>query len=539
MVLNDPEILARFPDGVLVHPFYQEKLAEQVWGRIARYFGLDPRPDTRAAATQALAPRRLLLVLDGAEAADDLRTAVQVRGLHCGLLITSQNRSHTWHKRIDVNPLPDDEARQLLELWTDLQLEDETAAALQKSLGNLPLALRLVGSYLDATGMSAADYLGMPEPEQLRSLDARQDQFPERSVLTVLARSLSRVTPAAKEACALVGVLAQAPFEGQEMTAVLGEGTGAAMRQLVQFGLLGREDGHYSVSHALVHRYSHQFLKVPPGTVARLADYYIQLAQRESQRGLAGYHELDKVRPHLLACLEAGIRAEAWRKCLDLVWIVTTVGGYLDMCGYWREWQIALTQGIVAAQQLGQRYDEGAFLTHLGLAQANMGQLAQAIPVYEQAQTVWQTLRNKKGEGAVLGNLGLAYVDLGDVEEAISYHQRALAIAREIGDKYGEGKGLGNLGLAYVDLGEMETAITYLQQALAIAREVGDKRGEGNRLGNLGSAYYRLGKVETAVTHYQEALALAREIGDKNREGNWLGGLAIAYIKFHNRTLLI
>ena len=196
MALNDPEILARFPDGMIVHPFYQEKLAEQAWGRIARECDLDPRPNARAAATQALAQRRCLLVLDGAEAAADLRAVIQVRGPHCGLLITSQNRSHTWHKRIDVKPLPDDEARRLLELWADLQLEDDAAVPLQKSLGNLPLALRMVGSYLDATGMSAADNLGMPEPEQLRSLDARPDQFPQRSLRRQTRRRPSPSCPA-------------------------------------------------------------------------------------------------------------------------------------------------------------------------------------------------------------------------------------------------------------------------------------------------------------------------------------------------------
>ena len=79
-VINDPEIIARFPDGVLIHPFYTEPLAEQAFAHIARECGLDLRPDARAAAQQALAERKLLLVLDGAEAADDLRAVVQVRG---------------------------------------------------------------------------------------------------------------------------------------------------------------------------------------------------------------------------------------------------------------------------------------------------------------------------------------------------------------------------------------------------------------------------------------------------------------------------
>jgi tetratricopeptide (TPR) repeat protein len=513
MALNDPEILARFPDGFLIHPFYQERSAEQVWGRIARECGLDPRTDARLVATQALAQRRLLLVLDGAEAADDLRAVVQVRGAQCGLLITSQNRGHRWDKRIEVKPLPDDEARELLERWADLSLEDETARTLQKSLGNLPLALRLVGRYLDATGMSAAEYMQLPESEQMRVLDARD--FPDRSVMLVLSQTLNRLNQASKDAWALIGILALAPFDGQEVIVALGKEGGTALRQLVQFGLVIREEEGYSVSHALIHRYAHQFLPVLPVTVAQLAEYYTHLARWEGERGLAGYPESEKVRPHLLACLEACTRVEAWQKSVDLVWSMATVDGFLSIRGYWRDWQTALKQGIASAQRLKQRHDEGAFLNHLGLAYAALGAIETAVSYYRQALAIAHVIGDKRGEGNQLGNLGNAYATLGEVEIAITYHQQALAISREINDKWAQGQDLGNLGSAYYQLGEMETAVAYCQRALTIARNIGDKLSEGIILGNLGIVYMALGEVKKAKSHYKQALFIAESIGDR------------------------
>ena len=316
------------------------------------------------------------------------------------------------------------------------------AAAIREFVGDLPLALRLVGSYLDATGMSAAEYLQLPESEQLSLLDPARKEFPERSVLTVLSRSLNRVTPAAQEACALLGVLALAPFDGQEMAAILGDGAGAALRQLVQFGLLGREaGGAYSVSHALVYRYAHEYLQVTAEAVTRLAEYYAEVAERQSARGLVGYQELDKVRPHMMACLEACARAEAWREIVGLVWVVDD---YLDLQGYGLEYQMMLTQGIIAAQQLGAPYYQRAFTSHLGLAHGVLGR----------------------------------------IKESITYHEKSLQIAREIGDLKLIGLDLGNLGLAYADLSELKTAIAYHQQALDSSREIGDKWVEGNQLGN-------------------------------------------------------
>lgn len=81
----------RFPDGVIFHTFYHQPQAATALEAITRACGVEPRPTPRDAARMALAGRRALLILDGAEAADDLDAVLQVAG-SCGVLIATLRR---------------------------------------------------------------------------------------------------------------------------------------------------------------------------------------------------------------------------------------------------------------------------------------------------------------------------------------------------------------------------------------------------------------------------------------------------------------
>jgi tetratricopeptide (TPR) repeat protein len=186
-------------------------------------------------------------------------------------------------------------------------------------------------------------------------------------------------------------------------------------------------------------------------------------------------------------------------------------------------------QALMITREVGDRRAEGADLSNLGLTYRDLGQLERAIEYLQQALVISREIGDLRWEDADLGSLGNAYYELGQVERAVDYHQRALAISRVIGDRRNEGSHLGNLGNAYRDLGQVERAIESYERALAIARGIGDLRGEGNRLGNLGNAYSDLGHLERAVGYYQQALSIAREIGDRSAEGNHLANLGNVY----------
>ena len=97
MLHDDGSLLTRFPDGVLFHTFYGQPSMENACVALAEQLRdpaappIDPR-QAQAALHRALAGKRALIVLDGAEDAADLRTILDVRGA-CAVLISTRNQT--------------------------------------------------------------------------------------------------------------------------------------------------------------------------------------------------------------------------------------------------------------------------------------------------------------------------------------------------------------------------------------------------------------------------------------------------------------
>jgi tetratricopeptide (TPR) repeat protein len=517
----------RFPDGILFHSFYNQSEADLALEKIALAYGEEPRPTPKDAAQRALAGRRALLVLDGAEDADNLPSILEVHD-RCCVLITSRSRRDAPAERQDIQALPLEEGVQLLQAWAGERARDATAVEqIYQLVGGLPLALRLVGRYLAETEEDAGDYLAWLEGTPLEALD--QGARRKESVPLLLERSLGQVSEAACEVLGLAGQLALAPFRRDVIVAgseLPDREIKRALGELVNYGLLLRREGDYEVSHALIRTYIRVRNPAPSEMLTKIAAHYAALAKAESEKGLEGFARLNSERAHMMQVLRECEAHEDWEHVSQLAW---ALDNYLDLSGYWTEWVAALRAGLASARALDDRQDEGNRLGNLGLAYSDLGQVERAIDYHQQALEIAREIGDRRGEGARLGNLGIAYAVLGQVERAIEYYEQALEIAREIGDRRGEGADLGNLGLAYYILGQVERAIEYYEQALEISREIGDRRGEGDDLGNLGNAYYSLGQVERAIEHYEKALAIAREIGDRRGEGADLGNLGNAY----------
>ena len=521
------ELTTRFPDGVIVYSFYGQPDPMLAFAHIIRSFDPDARQFSAQDAKNLLMHKQALLILDGTEDVKDFQNVLKIRGA-CGVLVTSRKKQDALAERQDMPPLPIEDTVTLLRAWGgERAKEDEATHRLCEQLGGLPLAARLAGRYLSQTGETAAEYLNWLDTSPFEAL--HQGAHREESVNLLLERSVQQVSDNARRVLAVVGVLNLSPFAVEPLAAALE----CAVRQirtilgeLVNYGLLVRPEPCYSVSHALIHTYASRRLPIESDTLRRLAAYYFAFARGQSEQGLAGYARLDTERVHLLRVIARCQAQEDWQAVNALVWAVQS---YLGIRGYWTERVTALTVGIHAARQQGERYDEGAHLNHLGLAYADLGQVAQAIEYHKQALVISREIKNRLREGQDLGNLGLAYADLGQVDQAIEYYEQALTLAREIGDRRGEGADLGNLGLAYAALGQVNQAIAYYEQALTIDREIGDRRGEGADLGNLGLAYAALGQVNQAIAYYEQALTIAREIGDRRNEGIWLGNLGLAY----------
>ena len=556
----------QFPDGVIFHTFYNQPQADLALEHIARVYGEEPRPTPRLAAQRVLAGRRALLVLDGAEAADNLSAVLEVRGA-CGVLVTSRDRGDVIVLGQDMLPLPLEWAADLLAMWAGETVDGEIVRKICQLVGNLPLAVRLVGRYLASTQGEAVVYLSWLETSPLAALDLGKLQ--EQSVPLLLQRSLERASLLAVEALAVIGQIAFATFDRSVLLATLEwEITQAdqALGELFRYGFI-RKNGHtYQASHALIHIYARCNLALTRQKLERLIAYYVHQVTEAQVPSAPDHQQLEALRPHVVHLLEHSTTHDLWQMTSNLAKVIEE---YLDLAGHWLERVQACQVGLVAARVLENQPNESFWLSKLGNTYSNLGQMEQAVKFYKQAlaisreigdrskvatglanlgnayhllgQVDWaiehygqalvvsQEIGDQRGESETFSNLGSAFHSLGLIEQAIEYYQRALAIAREISDRRGEGNHLGRLGLAYTDFGQIERAFEYYQQALVIAREVGDKRKEGYHLGNLGIAHYNLGQIKQAIECYHQALRIAREIGDRHGESAYLGNLGNTY----------
>uniref|UniRef100_UPI004056BDFC NB-ARC domain-containing protein n=1 Tax=Candidatus Electrothrix sp. TaxID=2170559 RepID=UPI004056BDFC len=172
----------RFPDGIIFHTFYHQANTAQAVQTIARALQLSVDGDVQQEVAAALGSRQALLILDGAEEADDLPAVLRLRG-RCGVLITTRRKSDCGPLRLDLQPLPDDQSEEVLRAWGGEAGDQEAVEQIAGLLGGWPVALRLAGHYLHSTGEPAADYLRWLQKEPFRELGESEEHQRDNAAL--------------------------------------------------------------------------------------------------------------------------------------------------------------------------------------------------------------------------------------------------------------------------------------------------------------------------------------------------------------------
>ncbi len=523
----------RFPDGVVFHSFYHKPSTDMALQTIAGAFQVEAKAGLESAVRQALAGKQALLILDGAEEADDLPAVLRLRG-GCGVLITSRKTEDAPDALWELKPLEEKPAEEVFLRYSGPVSDAASAAAICNILDGWPVGLRIAGRYLRSTKESAADYLRWLDKKPFRKLGAGKHQ--EDNAALLLGRSVEQVSADAVQVLRLAGVLAFASISLGPVMAVVGKEdedqdevelrSTEALNELVNYGLMEKPGERWQTSHALVHTYARTELALSKESLERLAGWYIDFCRTQSQAGLEGYTRLDAERAHCLRLMESCLESKLWQEVQGLVRAINT---YLDRQGYWTEWQTAVSINLTAARLAGDRKEEGWGLNEIGRTCNRRGDYTQALAYYEQSLPIRQEVGDKFGEGRTLNNIGTIYRQQGKHEQALERYEQSLTTKREIGDREGEGRTLNNIGFLYRIQGDNKTALAYYQQCLPIKREVGDKRGEGITLNNIAKIYRMQGNAAKALEYYEQALAICQQFGDRAGEAVRYWNLGLTY----------
>ena len=542
---------SQFSGGVIYYNFYNQPEARQALEHIARSYEIEPVPTPKSAAQRALSNRQALLILDGAEVADNLPEILSIAG-DCGVLITTRRRLDAVYNCLELGTLPESEAVKLFKQWVRQPVEEDVVKKICKLLDGLPLAIELAGRYIVATREDPDEYLNWLKEALLPALHYGEHEH--ESIPVLLRKNLTRVGERARQSMLVIGVLAPTSFTAETVAASLGwriRDAQSALGELVIWGILRREQGRYQAYHLLIYEYAQQYFPTTQSIVQQLAKYFIRLLQDQNQRRQKDFTRLDMERSHIITVLDKCMEQTEWEIAY---WMALYADEYLDLQGHWTDRASVTEAGLTASRKLGNRQAEIYFLNSLWDTYTKMGQLEkaahymatvaqltdefqdsqryiaqlidfgnyyyktgepfQAMELYQQALLLAQRRKNEILIASCLGNIGLVYQKLDQPQKAIDYLSQGLEFTRQLGVRPLEEMCLGGLGVVFLDLGDPEQAAAYHQQALEIAISLGDRRAECIDLLNLGIVHVRLQKFDTAIAYLQQSLDIAQKTND-------------------------
>jgi DNA-binding SARP family transcriptional activator/tetratricopeptide (TPR) repeat protein len=511
--------------------------------------------DRRAGRFRAeVADRRLLLVLDNASSADQVRPLLPGTPA-CLTLVTSRNSltglvALHGARRLAVDPLPPSDAVALLRALVGDRVAEAPGAAnrLAEQCARLPLALRVAAELAASRPTAALAALAgelVDRQHRLRLLDPGDDA--RAAVRTVLSWSYLHLGAAEAVAFRRLGLHPGPDFDPHAVAALAGTGVAEAHQAL---GVLARNHlvqpgaGDRFVAHDLLRAYAVELAEeVDPAleraaALDRLLRHHLSTASAaadalyQAERPLpaadgsfadadAARAWLDAERPTLVAlCLHA---AEHGRPA-EAATLAGTLYRYLEG-GHYADALAMHTAALRAAEQLGDEATLAGALTNLGALHRLLGDYGAAAGQLRRAIELHRRTGDRDGAARATSNLGIVEERLGEYEVAAAHQHEALAAHRRLGNRYGEAAALLNLGNVYARPGHYPQAAEHLESALGLFRGLGDRVGEASALANLGDVCASLDRYPDAADYLAEARELFHAANHRYGEAVTLSNL--------------
>lgn len=510
-----------------------------------------------------LAGRRILIVLDNADGAEQVRPLLPGTA-GCLTVVTSRSRLRGLATAVACRTIPLDrptmvEAREMLAARvTDGRLTAEPAATDEIIRLSARLPLALAGVSVRAANRPRFSLRSLAD--QLRAtrggLEAFADDDPTVDVRAVFSWSYDALPP---DAARMFRLLALHPAGG---IAVPAAASLAGTEPARAHRLLGKlADAHLITEdvpgrftwHRLLRSYATELLdRVETvadrqGAARRFLGHYLHTAHAAAllldphrtplplappepgcrPETLPGYgaalNWFGAERAVLVAgvrlAAQVGLEPYAWR----LAWTLTT---YLDRQGRWEELVdvqgVALAATTRLADPAGQARAEGG----LGRAYAMLGRYPEAHRHLQAALRRFRRLDEPTGLSCVHIDLAALLELQGRPAEALEHARRALLLYRAADHGTGRARAMNAVGRLRCLLGDPVGALVHSQNALDLQRAIGDGRGQSITWDSLGSTELRLGRHRIAARSFEHAAELSHRLGDRYYEASALARLS-------------
>ncbi|MFF1561495.1 BTAD domain-containing putative transcriptional regulator [Streptomyces sp. NPDC058279] len=566
-----------FPDGQLycdLRGTGTPATSTEVLGRFLRALGI-PGPvipdsqDERAEMYRTLlASRRVLVVLDDAASESQIRPLLPGSN-RCAVLVTSRVRltGLPGAHRVELDVMSTEHALELLArvVGADrVRCEEAAAQALIRTVGGLPLALRIVAARLAARPhWTLASMVHRLANERGRLDELTHGEMTMRASLCLthdgLAqedRRLLRLLSLAKGPT-LPGWLAGAllddrrPFPSDLLEPLVD------VQMLDVVGVESTGGFRYRF-HEIIRVFAREQLAahdepaVRSQALARMLGGWMSLAEQAHRRIYGGdftvlhggaprweppascvdellvdpLEWLDSEQANLVQAVEHAAEHGMHELCWDLATTLTTL---FEGRGYFDEWERTHQLALSAVRSAGNARGTAALLGSLGVLYLGRSQLAESHTSLTTALDLFRELDDRQGLALCHRDLALLERMRGDEESALSLYDRALRDFDRVGDVVGRAIVLTQSAHIWMRRGQTATAQGRLDEALGIYRSVGYTGGQARTLRRAGQLQQSQGEHEQAVRTFTEVLELCRDSGDVIGEGHLLRDLGAAH----------
>ena len=526
--------------------------------------------DARAGLYRTLlADKRMLIVLDNARSADQVRPLLP-GSPGCAVVVTSRGEltglvaEGARPLRLDI--LTQDDARALLAARLGvarLASEVESADELIGFCARLPLALSVAAARAARHPDSPLATIVSEFRDERRRLDALDTGEAATAVRAAFSCSYRLLNRSAARLFILLGI-----HPGQDITlpaaaSLAGVAPGEATRalsELTRVGLLTEHSVGRFACHDLLRTYAAERRRSCPDIGARTAmqrilDYYLHTCYAAghlfdaSREPVALAAPLSGARPESFSSFAA---AQAWclaeypalvtavadaaqggftRHAWQLAWAADT---FLHRQARWND-SIAIQEiALAAAEQQRDLAGEAHARSGLGRALAMLGVLDRARSHLCRAITLFQQLADPGGEATARIRVGLVSTRQGQHAEARAHARDAWELYQITGNRTGQAAALNNHGWYAICLGQHRQALSCCQEALDIFRELGDLRGQAVAHNSIATAYLHLRRIDQCIEHCRSSTELLETVSDPWNLASTLEILGDAHYATHN-----
>ncbi|MGJ6966026.1 ATP-binding protein [Streptosporangium sp. G11] len=509
--------------------------------------------DARASLLRIrLAGRRVLIVLDDAGGYRQVEPLLPVEGV--AMIVTSRLplTGLPGVTAIDLRPLPDTAAVDLLARVAGAErVRAEPAAAIElvTVCGGLPLAVRIVAARLAARPHWAVGALTERLTDERHRLDElRHGDLAVRPGLQLAYRGL---TPATARVFALLGGLDVPSFPEWPVAALLDAGPAAgatALEELLDARLLDdlgpdRAGQSRYRFHAVTQLYARERREAEidrsewVAALARTAGGWLALARQAQDRLHSDRFYLDgRSAPAAVAdpraAAVAAQRPIEWfeaeresiavlvRACAETGLAATARGlagcgaDFYDFQGYYDDLRRILETALAACRQAGDRLGEAAMLRGLGNCLVELDDMDEGLSMLHAARVLAERVGDPSGAALTRRYIGFTLGLIGRLDEAEAEIRAAIRELRLTGQRSAEAVALSNLGFVLRQRGDGAEAVDALRAASLIARSCGDRFAQACSSRGIAGAFLAQGRVQEAQRAARRSVTLFDQIGD-------------------------